>query len=127
MEDINDCLKKYPWMDFYVVGLNEIEMIIYATMDSSQGYQLSISLNDVSYIDMPMRWKIDTEEEYPIKSIFFSSMEKKDVDRFLDNGAGNLYCFSAETVLGKAEYHIAAKNLTFTDYGVHNYQRWEGC
>ena len=59
IDEANLLIKKFPWIDFFIVSLDEHKMVIFGTMDSSFGKQVEIIMENVCYIDMPTSWKMN--------------------------------------------------------------------
>lgn len=53
IDEANFLIKKFSWIDFFIVSLDEHKMVIFGTMDSSFGKQVEIIMENVCYIDMP--------------------------------------------------------------------------
>ena len=101
--EANIILKRFLWLDIYMVDFNEEEIILFGTMDVSLGKQVEIILKKICYIDMPIMWELEVTSENPIVFISQDEMNENYKNRFLDNhnGVGNLFIFSAEGVIKK--------------------------
>ncbi|MBT2118899.1 hypothetical protein KK141_11260 [Dyella sp. LX-66] len=109
---LNAAIMEHPWMDFYLVSLDETHATVRGTLDISCGYQLQIEFIGVGFIDCPVSWKSDTG------SMVFSSPlpETLPVDarqRFFDNNRGDVYRFTVEGFHGPWFAHIVAEEMRF--------------
>ena len=124
IDEANFLIKKFSWIDFFIVSLDENKMVIFGTMDSSFGKQVEIIMENVCYIDMPTSWKMNIKENNPIKFISQNNMTEAFVNKFLDNGKGDLFMFSAESFMGETFYHIAASSFELRILSYNKYFPW---
>ncbi|GJH39616.1 hypothetical protein RCZ04_01660 [Capnocytophaga sp. HP1101] len=125
--EANTLLKKFLWLDLFIVSFDEREIILFGTMDSSFGKQVEIILIDVCYIDMPTVWKLDLTSENPILFTAQNEMNEISINRFLDNnnGKGNLFTFTAEGFNNETKYHIVADSFELHLLSYDSYFTWE--
>ena len=125
--EANIILKKFLWLDIYMVDFNEEQIILFGTKDASFGKQVEIILKKVCYIDMPTMWELDLTSENPI--VFTAQEEMNEIykNRFLDNhnGVGDLFTFSAEGVNKGIQYHIVADGFELHFLSYDSYFPWE--
>ncbi|WP_246683537.1 hypothetical protein [Labrys sp. KNU-23] len=92
---LNVAIMKHPWMDFYLVSLDETRALIRGTLDISYGYHLHIEFIGVGYIDCPISWKTDTGKEV------FSQPSPETLpdevrQRLFDNNDGDVFRFAID-------------------------------
>ncbi|MEZ2218760.1 hypothetical protein [Rhizobium sp. RCC_161_2] len=109
---LNAAIVEYPWMDFYLVSLDETHAVVRGTVDISYGYQLHIEFIGVGFIDCPMSWKSDTGSE-----VFSRSSPETLPDdtrkRFFDNNGGDVFRFTIEGFHGPLFAYIVAEEMRF--------------
>jgi len=80
--EANIMIKKFLWLDIYMVDFNEEEIILFGTMDASLGKQVEIILKKVCYIDMPTMWELEVSSENPIVFIPQDEMNENYKNKF---------------------------------------------
>ncbi|MFV0678189.1 hypothetical protein [Variovorax sp. tm] len=120
---LNAAIMEHPWMDFYLVSLDETCAIVRGTLDMSYGYQLQIEFTDVGYIDCPTNWKTDTSSEV------FSRLPPEALPddarkRYFDNNGGDVFRFAVEGFHGPWFAHIVAKEMRFLSSEGQAYLPW---
>ena len=125
--EANIMIKKFLWLDIYMVDFNEEAIILFGTMDASLGKQVEIILKKICYIDMPTMWELEVSSENPIVFIPQDEMNENYKNRFLDNhnGVGDLFTFSAEGVNKGIQYHIVAGGFELQLLSYDSYFPWE--
>lgn len=109
---LNAAIMEHPWMDFYLVSLDETYAVVRGTLDMSYGYQLQIEFIDVGFIDCPMSWKSDTSAE-----VFSRCLPETLPDdrrkRFFDNNGGDAFRFTIKGFDSTWFAYIVAKGMRF--------------
>lgn len=120
---LNEAIRAHPWMDFYLVSLDETHAVVRGTLDMSYGYQIQVEFTEVGYIDCPTSWKTDTASEV------FSRPPREALpedarQRFFDNNGGEVFRFAVEGFHGPWFAHIVAREMRFTCSEGQAYLPW---
>jgi hypothetical protein len=111
-QSLNAAIRAHPWMDFYLVSLDEIRAVVRGTLDMSYGYQLEIEFMGVGYIDCPTSWKTETGSEV-FSRVDPATLPDSARERFFDNNGGEVFRFIVEGVHGPWFAHIVAQEMRF--------------
>nr|WP_298097924.1 hypothetical protein [uncultured Shinella sp.] len=120
---LNAAIMEYPWMDFYLVSLDETRALIRGTLDISRGYQLQIELIGVGYIDCPASWKTDTGREVFSKPLP-ETLPDELRQRLFDNSAGDVFRFAVDGFHGPWFAYIVAMDMRFESSKGQAYLPW---
>lgn len=120
---LNAAIMGHPWMDFYLVSLDETRAVVRGTLDMSYGYQLQIEFIGVGYIDCPTSWKTDTSSEV-FSKLPPEALPKEARERFFDNNGGEAFRFAVEGFHGPWFAHIVAKEMRFLNSEGQAYLPW---
>ncbi len=120
---LNETIMEYPWMDFYLVSLDETRALVRGTLDISYGYQLQIEFVGVGYIDCPASWKTDTGKEVfsrPLPEMLPDELRR----RLFDNNGGEVFRFAVDGFHGPWFAYIVAREMRFESSLGQAYLPW---
>jgi len=120
---LNAAIMEHPWMDFYLVSLDETRALVRGTLDISYGYQLQIEFIGVGYIDCPASWKTNTGKRVfskPSPETLPDEMRQ----RLFDNNGGDVFRFAVDGFHGPWFAHIVAREMRFKSSLGQAYLPW---
>jgi hypothetical protein len=122
--ELNALIKSELWYDFYVASFDGRSMVLKGSLDTSYGHNLEIYLKQVSYVDAPIEWKIDTDE--PIVAQIFSreDLEEYQRERYLDTTDGIVLGFKAECFDSKQWFYFVVQSFSFLHKGKWDSWKW---
>ncbi|SOD21488.1 hypothetical protein SAMN05518800_0051 [Variovorax sp. YR752] len=120
---LNAAIMAHPWMDFYLVSLDETCAVVRGTLDMSCGYQLQIEFTDVGYIDCPTSWKTDTGSEV-FSKLPPEALPEDTRKRYFDNNGGDVFRFAVEGFHGPWFAHVVAREMRFLNSEGQVYLPW---
>ncbi len=116
INEISKVLKRNEWCDMEIYDYNNNDLFIRGCVEiTDQNYFIELKFHDVSYIDAPISWTVDTREEYILK---FAEKESIPIDspefqKYFHLGGDYLFSFLAEFFNSKDWIHIVANSLEY--------------
>ncbi|MFC4761823.1 hypothetical protein [Dyella koreensis] len=120
---LNSAIMEHPWMDFYLVSLDEARAVLRGTLDMSYGYQMQIEFMGVGYVDCPISWKSDTGSEV-FSKLLPGALPDDTRKRFFDNNGGSVFRFTIEGFHGPWSAYFVAEEMRFRRSEKRTYLPW---
>lgn len=62
VDAIDTMIRTFPWLDCEVMRCSTSELVIVGSLDLLAGHELTVTFDDVSFLEAPLSWKSDTSQ-----------------------------------------------------------------
>ncbi|WES67629.1 hypothetical protein [Superficieibacter sp. HKU1] len=116
IDEISKTLKEKEWCDMEIDSISNNDLIIKGCMElTDQDYFIEFKFCDVSYIDAPLSWTVDTREECIFKYVDkkLISVDSSGFQKYFHLGGDYMFSFLADFFNSKDWIHIVANSVEY--------------
>lgn len=116
IDEISKILKEKEWCDMEIDSISNNDLIIKGCMElTDQDYFIEFKFCDVSYIDAPLSWTVDTREECMFKYVDkeLIPVDSSGFQKYFHLGGDYMFSFLAEFFNSKDWIHIVANSVEY--------------